>query len=195
MIHELQLPDFTIHVDGIAQPQGSKKVIPNRHTGKPIMIDTNPKTRQWRSSVVKAIKAVTGGKQLFDGAVCVDIAYALPRPKKHYGTGRNAGTPKGSSPIHHTEKPDKDKLDRAIYDALTESGIIKDDKVIVGGSSWKRWSLDREPGALFEDPPRVQIIVRDLGPEQIIDDLPDDPDDGPDGDDGEPLPAPEEQAA
>lgn len=193
MIHELQLPDFTIHVDGTAEPQGSKRNFTHPHTGKTVMVDASPKTRRWRNSVVKAIKEQTGGKRLFDGAVCVDITYALPRPKKHYRTGRYSHLLKGWAPIHHTEKPDKDKLDRAIYDALTESGIIKDDKVIVGGSSWKRWSWDREPDT--EDPPRVQITVRDLGPEQILDDLPDDPDDGPDGDDGEPLPASQEQAA
>lgn len=193
MIHELQLPDFTIHVDGTAQPQGSKRTFKHPHTGETVLVDASKKTRPWRSSVVKAIKEQTGGKQLFDGAVSVDIFYALPRPKSHYRTGRFSHVLKGTAPIHHTEKPDGDKLDRAIYDALTESGIIRDDKVIVGGGRWKRWSLDRQaPG---EDPPRVQITIRDLGPEQILDDLPDDPPDGPDGDDGEPLPAPEERAA
>lgn len=190
MIHELRLPEFTIYAAGTPRPQGSKRAIKNKHTGETVLLDASPNTRKWRSSVVKQIKQQTGGRLLFDTAVAVNITYAFPRPKKHYRTGRFSHLLRGDAPIHHTEKPDKDKLDRAIYDALTESGIIVDDKMIVSGGSHKRWW----EGDMEDQPPGAQISIIDFGPEKILDDLPDEPE-PPNGDDGEPLPAPKEEAA
>jgi len=66
------------------------------------------------------------------------IAY-LPRPKNHYGTGRNAGQVKASSPEYHTSKPDLDNLTKHLKDCMT--GIFyQDDKQIVKTQAVKRYS-------------------------------------------------------
>lgn len=47
---------------------------------------------------------------------------------------------------------DEDKLRRNALDALTQSGLIFDDSLVVGGQNWKRWARESEP-------PGVLIIV------------------------------------
>jgi len=55
----------------------------------------------------------------------------LPRPKNHYGTGRNARKLKKSAPIRPTTKPDLDNLIKHFKDC--GSGVIwHDDRQIVG---------------------------------------------------------------
>ncbi|WP_146341121.1 RusA family crossover junction endodeoxyribonuclease [Nesterenkonia sp. NBAIMH1] len=45
-------------------------------------------------------------------------------------------------------KPDKDKLERATLDALTNAGVVHDDSRIVGGSTWKAYADGRPAGAV-----------------------------------------------
>lgn len=41
---------------------------------------------------------------------------------------------------------DEDKLRRNLLDALTQSALLADDALVVGGQNWKRWvSIDGEP--------------------------------------------------
>ena len=55
---------------------------------------------------------------------------------------------KNSSPVHHLQKPDTDKLIRAILDALT--GIIyKDDSQVDAIHVTKKWADTLEPAGVF----------------------------------------------
>lgn len=46
---------------------------------------------------------------------------------------------------------DEDKLRRNALDALTQSGLIKDDSQVVGGMNMKRWAfMDERPGVWIE---------------------------------------------
>lgn len=118
-----------IDVPGVAAPQGSK-----RHVGNGRMIESSARVKPWRESIRAAALAEMGDDWTpIDGPVEVTVAYYLPRPKSHYGTGRNAGTLKPSAPTYHTSKPDIDKLDRAVLDALTSAGVWRDDSQV--------WSL------------------------------------------------------
>jgi Holliday junction resolvase RusA-like endonuclease len=65
------------------------------------------------------------------------MLFVFPRPKSHYGTGRNAGTLKPGAPLYHASRPDRDKLERAINDALKIAGIFKDDSQNAAGGSKK----------------------------------------------------------
>lgn len=62
-------------------------------------------------------------------AVGVVVAARLPRPKSHYGTGRNAGLLKASAPSLHTSKPDLDNLAKMILDALNGTAYYDDSHV------------------------------------------------------------------
>jgi hypothetical protein len=59
------------------------------------------------------------------GALELRATFVFPRPKSHFGTGRNAGKLKPSAPALVTTRPDLDKLVRAIGDALT--GVVFSD--------------------------------------------------------------------
>jgi crossover junction endodeoxyribonuclease RusA len=126
-------------VIGQPKPQGSKipQVIYGRD-GKPVVKDgrvltrvrdDNPNTKDWRYLVARTAQEEYDG-ELLTGPIRLSITFERPRPKSHYGTGRNAGKLKQKAPTYPTTKPDTVKLTRAVEDALT--GVIwKDDSQVV----------------------------------------------------------------
>jgi len=72
--------------------------------------------------------------------VRVDVVWFLPRPKAHYRTGKHAGELKVGVPIWHTKKPDRDNLDKAVLDCLTELGYWRDDCQVCLGELAKRYA-------------------------------------------------------
>jgi len=90
-------------------------------------------------------------KRLLDCPLRVDLYFYLPRPKGHYGTGKNAGRLKVLAPINHTKKPDIDNLRKLITDAMT--GIFwRDDSIICEGTTKK----------IYSDRPRTEIFIKIL---------------------------------
>jgi Holliday junction resolvase RusA-like endonuclease len=61
------------------------------------------------------------------GGVGVHILARFPRPKSHFGTGRNAGRLKDWAPRWVTTPTDGDKIARLVNDALTIAGVVGDD--------------------------------------------------------------------
>lgn len=128
-------------VHGIPAPQGSK-----RHVGGGRMIESSKKVGPWREAVKAAVLTATGRRPTtVDGPVRVGITFILPRPKGHYGTGRNAGRVRTSAPAEPTTKPDLDKLLRSTLDALTDVGAIRDDAQVVRIEAAKVYSWPEEP--------------------------------------------------
>ena len=82
----------------------------------------------------------------------VGVWFIYGRPKSHYGTGRNVGVVKASAPYYKASAPDLDKLQRALGDALTQAGILRDDALIVV------WDAAKVYGAV----PEVRLTVRTL---------------------------------
>jgi hypothetical protein len=66
-----------------------------------------------------------------------------PARAPHYGTGGNANRLKETAPEWHDKRPDADKLARAVLDAITESGTIRDDAQVVSLQVRKRYG---QPG-------------------------------------------------
>jgi len=131
-------PDVSFTVLGTPQHQGSKKYVPVG--GQTIGIDTNDKKlRPWRREALLAADEAHGAVTL-PGGVFVRVRFYFTRPANHFGTGRNAGVLKPNAPIYKESKPDTDKLQRAIGDVLTQSGIIRDDTKIVHWDAAKMWS-------------------------------------------------------
>jgi Holliday junction resolvase RusA-like endonuclease len=116
---------ISFRVDGIPQPQGSKKALPNRATGRAMMVDANAKAKPWMAAVsAEAAQAMDGG-ELLQGPLGLTAYFKFPRPKSHYRTGKNAHLLSERAPADHDKKPDCDKLIRAIGDAMT--GIVYHD--------------------------------------------------------------------
>ena len=128
-----------LFVPGIPAAQGSK-----RHVGRGVMIESSKRLRPWRATVTAAI--VEAGWHLepvLSGPVAVSLLFTFPRPRAHYGTGGNANRLKDSAPEWHDKRPDADKLARAVLDAITESGTIRDDAQVVSLQVRKRYG---QPG-------------------------------------------------
>lgn len=138
---------LSFRVYGMPAPQGSK-----RHVGDGVMVESSKRVKPWRQDVKHAaLDAISGrGWQQPAGAVWVAITFRLPRPKGHYGTGRNAGLIKDSAPRRPAVRPDIDKLVRSTLDALTESGAVRDDAQVVSLSTSKFYADGEQPGATVE---------------------------------------------
>lgn len=140
---------FVVH--GIPAPQGSK-----RHVGHGVMVESSKAVGPWREAVraecQRAIEA--GGTPVMDGPVHVQLRFWLPRPKGHFGTGRNGGVLRGSAPLWPAGKPDLDKLERAALDGLTAGGAWRDDSQVVVVTAIKVYADAHPPG--------LEVLIGDL---------------------------------
>lgn len=128
-------------VPGIPAPQGSK-----RHVGRGILVESSKQLKPWRLDVTMLAQAAHHGDPLDEATVA--ITFVFPRPRKHYRTGRHAHELRTDAPHRHTTKPDIDKLARAVLDALTAAGVIRDDSRVADLHVTKRYG--DQPGAHIE---------------------------------------------
>jgi len=63
------------------------------------------------------------------GPLKMQIEFFMPRPKNHFGTGKNASNLKDSAPWWHTSRPDLDNMIKLVKDAL-DGVFYKDDSQI-----------------------------------------------------------------
>lgn len=118
-----------LFVPGDAAPQGSK-----RHVGRGIMVESSKKLGPWRERV--ALAAHGHGWTPGTGPVCVRLEFIRPRP---------VSTPKSRTPPA-VKKPDLDKLDRAILDALTGIAYADDSQVVDLHSTKRIAEIGETPG-------------------------------------------------
>lgn len=160
------MTSLVINVVGTPAPQGSKRAFVVN--GRAVMAESSKKVKPWRQDVVAAVEQVLAVEDWWAipaGPVRVDITFYLPRPAYHYGTGKNRSKLKPSAPIWVDKKPDKDKLERATCDALTTSGVIRDDAQIAVGLTEKRYA-DAATGA------RISITPLDSSPAAVAPPVP-----------------------
>ena len=141
-------------VAGKPQPRGSKNAFAfRRKTGKlgVGMSDSNPKSGDWMAAVSVVAQQAMNGSPPLTGPVALRLEFIMPRPKGHYGSGKNSDKLKPSAPYWHTGKPDRLKLARAVEDALT-SIVYADDSQTIAGPITKRYGVN----------PGVQIVVEEL---------------------------------
>ena len=115
-----QVCDFL--VEGTPVPQGSKTGFV---VGKRAIVTDANKTqlKPWRQVVAAAARAAYDGPRI-EGPVLLVVEFRFLRPK----------SVKREWP---SVKPDLDKLERALLDGLTDSGIWRDDSQVVSMPSKK----------------------------------------------------------
>jgi len=113
---------FTVR--GLPVPQGSKRVF-----GKAVVESNESRLRPWRLDVASSAHEAMNGAGPHQGPVEVILRFSLPRPKSHFGTGRNKDVLKASAPAYPTGKPDIDKLARAVLDAISQICFRDDSQV------------------------------------------------------------------
>jgi Holliday junction resolvase RusA-like endonuclease len=141
---------IVIEVFGIAQPGGSK-VAGITKKGRLFVRPDNPKSSSWRADVAKAAKKQYSGP-LLDGPIEMTYEFRFPRPKRHFGTGKNSTVLKANAEHWHVTKPDLTKIIRSTEDAL--NGIVwTDDSKVCKRRELKRYVReDEEPGV------RISIV-------------------------------------
>jgi Holliday junction resolvase RusA-like endonuclease len=123
--------------------------------------DNDGKLGAWRDAVGWAARQAHKGDVL-DCLLAVSFEFVKPRPKSHYGSGKNAEVLKDSAPAAPGVRPDALKLARAIEDALTKV-VYTDDSLIVSEAISKRYCNRWEPE-------HVKITIRPLA-QQTVGDL------------------------
>lgn len=99
-------------------PGGSKRAVTNKHTGKIALIDmSGDRVKNWRTDVRDAARKVYDGP-LLDCPLSVDFVFVMPRPKKHFRTGKKSHMLRDDAPYYHTDAPDTTKLIRSTEDSL-----------------------------------------------------------------------------
>lgn len=143
---------ITFTVRGIPAPQGSKRAFRNKHTGRIHQVESSARVAPWRSDVRDAALSAMGyrvdGDPIADplaGPVTIRLTFRMPRPKGHFGSGRNAGAVRLTAPAHPAGKPDVDKLARAVLDAITGI-VIADDALVVQLDARKEYASLFQPG-------------------------------------------------
>lgn len=123
-----------VFVPGVPQPQGNHRVSRAGYT-----YEANPKLKPWRDAVALVARRAWHGRPPLDQPVAVDVFFAMPRPKR----------PKFNRPA---TKPDADKLQRAIGDALETAGVVANDSRIVMWRSSKVYAGNNQPAGA-----RIQV--------------------------------------
>lgn len=150
---------ITVRVNGLPAPQGSK-----RHVGNGVMVESSAAVKPWREAIRAEVQRVVfplrpaedNSRRIASGPVIVTVTFWLPRPRGHYGTGRNAGSLRPSAPARPHRKPDLDKLARAVLDAVVMGGAVGDDSQVVTIAASK-WYADHMP-------PGCAVTIESLEP-------------------------------
>jgi len=152
-------PVLAFDVIGSPQTQGSKTAITNPKTGRAMIVESGNRDakKTWRGDIrdaaLEAIKNIGPYQATIwpaFGPVRVQMVFRRPRPKGHFGSGRNSGQVKDSAPRWPTTAPDVLKLARAVEDAMT-GYVYEDDAQIVEESLCKVYG-----------PPGVSVTVTQL---------------------------------
>lgn len=130
-------------VAGIPVPKGSARAFLHSKTKRVVTQQDNAeKQKPWASAIGYA--AHLEGLKPVDGAVSISMDFTMPRPKSHYRTGKRSFELRDGAPIYHTTKPDLDKLQRCVLDALT--GIAWNDDCQVSTVFIARKCYGEQPG-------------------------------------------------
>lgn len=122
------MPSF--FVPGTPAPQGSK-----RHIGGGRMIESSKKVKPWREKI--ALRARQFFPRPLTGPITIQVDFLMPRPKA-WGKARQ-------DPM--TQRPDADKLLRAVCDALTGVAYLDDSQITHITCTKQRAPHGHQPGA------------------------------------------------
>ena len=118
----------TFFVHGIPQSQGSTKAFVVK--GRPVITSTNKNLHEWRD-LIRLVAQEHATWQSW-GAVGIDAVFLMPTPKTYPKTKEK--------PM--VTRPDIDKLQRALFDALT--GVFyRDDSQITKVTIEKRYGREK----------------------------------------------------
>lgn len=135
-------PGLRLFVPGQPAPQGSKKAVHHKQSGKIIVMESSKKVRPWREDIRLALERHAADLRFPpDMPVTVGLTFVMRRLAAMPKTDRGKPTPP------HTKQPDLDKLTRAVFDAITSSGVWHDDS-----QACKFSTLEKRYAEISENP-------------------------------------------
>ena len=142
---------ISFFVPGLPATAGSKRAFVNKVTGKAHVVDTCKQGPSWRDSVQNAAREYFHAQPdwndrtvLIAEEISLCLTFVLPRPKRHFRTGKLSGQLRPDAPRWHSSKPDLTTLVRALEDALKHVAWT-DDCLIVHCEAEKAYGP--QPGA------------------------------------------------
>lgn len=93
---------------------------------------------EWKACI-KAFALPHKPDRALSGPLRVDLTFYMPRPSAHFGTGKNRDVMKPSAPSYCLSRPDRDNLDKALLDVMTELVFWIDDSQVCDGRIIKRY--------------------------------------------------------
>lgn len=127
-------PPITFFVSG--HPKGQPRARACRR-GAHAGIFSPPDADGWKACVRNDWKALD--QPAWEGPLKVSLTFYFARPVGHFRTGKRAHELRDDAPRWHTKKPDRDNLDKAVMDALTNAGAWGDDCQVCDGRISKRF--------------------------------------------------------
>jgi Holliday junction resolvase RusA-like endonuclease len=140
------MPDPVLVVDVPGKPRGQGSMTLWRGPGGMGRARYAPDVVAHRNLVVAALVDGWSGREPLAGPVGVRILAEYPRPRGHWGTGRNASSLKLRAPGWVTIAPDLDKVARLVLDAATVAGVYRDDAQVCLLRAEKRYTGGGGPG-------------------------------------------------
>jgi Holliday junction resolvase RusA-like endonuclease len=129
---------ISFFVPGVPTPKGSAKGFYIKALDRVVITqDNGAKQKPWASMI--AVIAQDLFSKPIEGPVMISMAFRMPRLKGHFGSGKNAGVVKATAPVYHVSKPDCDKLQRCVWDALTGIAWKDDSQVAIVAHASKKY--------------------------------------------------------
>jgi len=136
----------TFFIAGDPKPQARPRFA---RRGK--FVTTYSVKNEWKEICKKEFKQIAACVGMYEAAIVVNLDFYFKRPKSHYRTGRFSHLLRDDAPKYHITKPDKDNLEKAVTDAMSDAKLIKDDCIIIGGETFKSYAeIGDEPGCMIE---------------------------------------------
>lgn len=133
---------FKVNGDPVGQPRARGRAFTPRGGGKPRAMMYNPETAKGWKTLITCVAKAHRPDAPFTSPVSVNATFYFSRPKSHYRTGRYAHELRSDAPMWHFVKPDRDNLDKALLDALTQvGGFWEDDCQVCDGTVRKMYGM------------------------------------------------------
>lgn len=102
----------------------------------------------WKGAIALAAKPHAPSAPIL-GPVMLNVTFFFKRPNAHFVANNPARELRDDAPTWHTNKPDRDNLEKALLDALTQLGSFwHDDTQVCAGEVRKVYGP--KPGAIVE---------------------------------------------
>jgi Holliday junction resolvase RusA-like endonuclease len=112
-----------VYVDGVPRPQPRPRFVGGR------VVSTAGKNAQvWKNRIIGALVAARKG------------AARIERPVAMVARAMFSTTDKRLWGKPHTNRPDKDNLEKLVLDAMVKAGTLKDDSLVYDGGTSKWWA-------------------------------------------------------